>query len=46
MEKRVPPSMRTRQALSELIEGRLASPDGRAELDTRNNPVAWGEIHR
>jgi putative transposase len=32
MEKRVPPSMRTRQALSELIEGRLASPDGRAEL--------------
>jgi putative transposase len=24
--------MRTRQALSELIEGRLASPDGRAEL--------------
>jgi hypothetical protein len=32
MEKRVPPSMRTRQALSELIEGRLGSPDGRAEL--------------
>jgi putative transposase len=32
MEKRVPPSMRTRRALSELIEGRLASPDGRAEL--------------
>lgn len=32
MEKRVPPSMRTRQALIELIEGRLASPDGRAEL--------------
>ena len=25
-------SMRTRQSLSELIEGRLASPDGRAEL--------------
>ena len=32
MEKRLPPSMRTRQSLSELIEGRLASPDGRAEL--------------
>ena len=32
MEKRIPPSMRTRQSLSELIEGRLASPDGRAEL--------------
>src|SRR6476619_1186752 len=32
MEKRIPPSMRTRQSLSDLIEGRLASPDGRAEL--------------
>ena len=32
MEKRVPPSMRTRQALSQLIEGRLASADGRGEL--------------
>ena len=32
MEKRLPPSMRTRQSLSELIEGRLGSPDGRAEL--------------
>ena len=32
MEKRIPASMRTRQSLSELIEGRLASPDGRAEL--------------
>ena len=32
MEKRIPASMRTRQALSALIEGRLASPDGRSEL--------------
>jgi putative transposase len=32
MSKRVPASMRTRQSLSDLIEGRLASPDGRAEL--------------
>ena len=30
--KRVPGSMRTRQSLSDLIEGRLSSPDGRAEL--------------
>ena len=32
MEKRIPASMRTREALSALIEGRLASPAGRAEL--------------
>jgi transposase-like protein len=32
MDKRIPPSMRTRQALSDLIAGRLSSPDGRAEL--------------
>ncbi len=32
MTQRVPGSMRTRQSLSELIEGRLSSPDGRAEL--------------
>ncbi len=32
MSKRVPGSMRTRQSLSDLIEGRLSSPDGRAEL--------------
>ena len=32
MSKRVPASMRTRQSLSDLIAGRLASPDGRAEL--------------
>jgi putative transposase len=32
MSKRVPASMRTRQSLSDLIEGRLGSPDGRAEL--------------
>jgi putative transposase len=32
MSKRVPGSVRTRQSLSELIEGRLSSPDGRAEL--------------
>jgi hypothetical protein len=32
MEKRIPGSMRTRQSLSELIEGRLSSPDGRSEL--------------
>ncbi len=32
MAKRVPGSMRTRQSLSDLIKGRLSSPDGRAEL--------------
>ena len=32
MDKRIPPSMRTRQSLSDLIAGRLGSPDGRAEL--------------
>ena len=32
MPQRVPASMRTRQSLSDLIEGRLSSPDGRAEL--------------
>ncbi len=32
MEKRLPASMRTRQTLVDLIEGRLSSPDGRAEL--------------
>jgi putative transposase len=32
MENRIPASMRTRQSFSDLIEGRLASPDGRAEL--------------
>ncbi len=32
MSKRVPASMRTRQSLSGLIEGRLSSSDGRAEL--------------
>jgi transposase-like protein len=32
MDKRIPPSMRTRQSLSDLIAGRLSSPDGRAEL--------------
>jgi len=32
MEKRIPGSMRTRQSLSDLIEGRLSSPDGRTEL--------------
>jgi putative transposase len=32
MSQRVPASMRTRQSLSDLIEGRLASPEGRAEL--------------
>ena len=31
MSKRAPGSMRTRQSLSDLIEGRLSSPDGRAE---------------
>ena len=30
--KRLPPSMRTRESLSDLIEGRLSSADGRAEL--------------
>jgi putative transposase len=32
MSRRLPGSMRTRQSLSDLIEGRLSSPDGRAEL--------------
>ena len=32
MTKRVPASMRTRETLSSLIEGRLSSPDGRSEL--------------
>lgn len=32
MSKRIPSSMRTRQSLSDLIEGRLSSPDGRADL--------------
>ena len=32
MSQRVPASMRTRQSLSDLIEGRLSSPSGRAEL--------------
>ena len=32
MKKRVPASMRTRETLSSLIEGRLSSPDGRSEL--------------
>ncbi len=32
MKKRVPASMRTREALSSLIEGRLSSPDGRSAL--------------
>jgi len=32
MEKRIPASMRTRQSLCDLIEGRLSSPDGRGEL--------------
>ena len=29
---RLPASMRTRDSLSDLIEGRLSSADGRAEL--------------
>lgn len=32
MRRRIPGSMRTRQSLCDLIEGRLSSPDGRAEL--------------
>ena len=32
MAKRVPASMRTRESLSDLIEGRLSSAAGRAEL--------------
>ena len=32
MSKRIPASMRTRQSLCDLIEGRLSSPDGRSEL--------------
>jgi putative transposase len=32
MSRRVPASMSTRQSLSDLIEGRLSTPDGRSEL--------------
>jgi putative transposase len=32
MDKRVPASMRSRQQLSDLIEGQLSSADGRADL--------------
>ena len=32
MTRRVPASMRTRESLSDLIEGRLSSADGRAAL--------------
>ena len=32
MARRIPASMRTREALAALIEGRLASPAGRSEL--------------
>ena len=32
MSRRVPASMNTRQSLSELIEGRLSTADGRSEL--------------
>ena len=32
MNRRIPASMRTRESLSALIEGRLSSPDGRSEL--------------
>ena len=32
MGKRIPASVRTREALAALIEGRLASPAGRSEL--------------
>ena len=35
MRTRVPASMRTRESLSALIEGRLSSPDGRSELVKR-----------
>lgn len=32
MTMRIPASMRTRQSLSDLIEGRLSTPAGRSEL--------------
>jgi len=32
MTTRIPASMRTRQSLSDLIEGRLSTPAGRSEL--------------
>lgn len=32
MKKRIQASMRTRQSLSDLLEGRLWSPDARADL--------------
>ena len=36
MATRVPGSMRTRKLLSELIEGRVSSADGRGELEPDN----------
>jgi hypothetical protein len=32
MTTRIPASMRTRQSLSDLVEGRLSTPAGRSEL--------------
>ena len=32
MQKRIQASMQTRQALNSLLEGRLSSPDARADL--------------
>ena len=32
MTKRIPGSMRTRESLLELVEGRLSAPDARTEL--------------
>jgi hypothetical protein len=39
MGTRIPASMRTREALSALLEGRLASPAGRSELVGPATPV-------
>ncbi len=41
MSKRVPGSMRTRQPLCDLIEGRLSSPDGRAEPVRLATRLQW-----
>ena len=38
MAKRVPASMRTRESLSDLIEGRLSSADGRAAAGKAGDP--------
>ena len=45
MSKRVPGSMRTRQSLCDLIEGRLSSPDARADMVRRTESSGVEELH-